>query len=118
MNKELTEPQKKWVAALRSGEYSQVEGVLKTPNGHCCLGVACELAAQEGIILPSMAYKGEGGDDCLSGELEEVRLWLGLNDALGRMNSPWSLADLNDDGKTFAEIADIIESKPDGLFTI
>lgn len=46
---------RQWVAALRSGEYAQVQGHLKAPItfefedktvekiGHCCLGVACEL---------------------------------------------------------------------------
>lgn len=35
---------KKWVDALRSGEFKQGIGMLKTPGGYyCCLGVACEL---------------------------------------------------------------------------
>lgn len=34
---------RKWVKALRSGEYRQDHGFLVTDNGLCCLGVlACE----------------------------------------------------------------------------
>ena len=37
-----------WIAALRSGDYRQGKGCLKTPDGaYCCLGVLCEIA---GII--------------------------------------------------------------------
>ncbi len=42
MNKELA---KKWVAALRSGEYKQGTGCLKNLDGtYCCLGVLAEVA--------------------------------------------------------------------------
>lgn len=46
----------KWVAALRSGEYKQTTGVLTEVNddgttSHCCLGVLCELALQDGLGL-------------------------------------------------------------------
>jgi hypothetical protein len=35
---------KKWVAALRSGEYEQGVGKLRSlDNKFCCLGVACDL---------------------------------------------------------------------------
>ena len=30
---------KKWLEALRSGEYEQGKGFLKTEDGYCCLGV-------------------------------------------------------------------------------
>jgi hypothetical protein len=33
----------RWVAALRSGEYQQTTGNLRTENGFCCLGVLCDL---------------------------------------------------------------------------
>lgn len=52
----------KWVQALESGEYKQVTHVLTalarisseeepTVVGHCCLGVACEVAIKEGLKL-------------------------------------------------------------------
>ena len=47
MNKEIMQ---KWVAALRSGEYKQIDGRLRSyePDecgkySYCCLGVLCEL---------------------------------------------------------------------------
>lgn len=34
-----------WIAALRSGEYRQGKGCLKTTDGaYCCLGVLCQIA--------------------------------------------------------------------------
>lgn len=41
-----------WLDALRSGEYSQAIGYLQTPEGHCCLGVLCDVAVKEGVIPP------------------------------------------------------------------
>lgn len=38
-----------WIDALRSGEYPQARGALKTVSGYCCLGVLCDLAAKEGL---------------------------------------------------------------------
>lgn len=55
---------KAWVDALRSGEFNQAIGVLRRDEpdtdfrgatldpGHCCLGVACEVAARAGVKLP------------------------------------------------------------------
>lgn len=37
----------KWVAALRSGEFKQTHGRLKSEAGHCCIGVLCHLAKRE-----------------------------------------------------------------------
>lgn len=36
----------RWARALESGEYSQVQGVLRADTGFCCLGVLCNLHAQ------------------------------------------------------------------------
>jgi len=46
---------KKWLEALRSGEYKQGKRTLRRrePNGEwsfCCLGVLCDLAVKEGVI--------------------------------------------------------------------
>lgn len=35
-----------WVAELRSGKYTQIQKRLKSPEGHCCMGVACEIYAK------------------------------------------------------------------------
>lgn len=41
----------KWVAALRSGEYKQCDGQLASPNGYCCLGVACKAVGASDDVL-------------------------------------------------------------------
>lgn len=42
--KQVRENRAKWVAALRSGEYKQGKGKLRTRgNTYCCLGVACAI---------------------------------------------------------------------------
>lgn len=42
-----TQIKEKWVNALRSGEYAQTDGNLRTTVGYCCLGVLCDLYAKE-----------------------------------------------------------------------
>src|SRR5690348_17476896 len=54
MSKTLTrmDPQIKaeWVAALRSGEYRQGSGTLRSDQDEfCCLGVLCDLAVKAGV---------------------------------------------------------------------
>lgn len=53
MNQEI---KTRWVAALRSGDFKQAKRKLavknnpETPMAHCCLGVLCELAVEDGIV--------------------------------------------------------------------
>lgn len=114
-----------WVEALRSGKYEQTQAYLADRSGFCCLGVACELAVEAGIISPSFesgihtngVRRYENNVSCLP---PAVLNWLGLNSETGLFNEGTedeeSLAGLNDNGKTFAEIADVIEARPEGLF--
>ena len=59
MTEQTVEIIKSWITALRSGKYKQGIGKLKakgvdgTELCHCCLGVLCELAVEQGIIGPS-----------------------------------------------------------------
>lgn len=114
---------KKWVEALRSGEFDQAEGVLcDGNNGYCCLGVLSELAVREGKAEKWLKEdrrnvwygkkRGDADDVFLP---RSVRRWAGLDSdnpsvpngyATGSMSS---LASLNDYGRTFEEIADLIE---------
>lgn len=41
------EDKAKWVAALRSGKYSQCDGELKKGNAYCCLGVMEQVLSGE-----------------------------------------------------------------------
>ena len=124
----LNENAKKWVEALRSGKYEQGSGALKrrVDDGEyefCCLGVACELFGS-GI---RQRVRDDGcvvyGEDWETGWFfslpPEVMRALGLSGHMGGFPTSLgteTLAGLNDTGKTFAEIADIIESEPPGLF--
>jgi len=125
----LNENAKKWVAALRSGKYTQARSYLTTASGDCCLGVACKLFMAEhpdelwpvlsggGII--QYAYANEDEDYRWTVSLPPmVQIWLGLrteNGNYGPMRVE-ALATDNDDGFTFEEIADIIEAEPEQLF--
>ena len=115
---------KLWIEALRSGEYQQAQGALRTAdNKFCCLGVLCNLHAQKN---PKKARKETdptmyfGRDDILPSQVAD---WAGLKTSnptvtgIGTHNGGYipTLAELNDglykDGKihNFQEIADIIE---------
>jgi hypothetical protein len=117
MNQEI---KNKWTTALRSGEYTQGTGNLRSAGDKfCCLGVLCDLAVKAEIIpVPvnigqSYRYGAEGdmGHWFLP---ESVREWAGLDstdpDWL-RDDGTFSLSRMNDNGKTFDEIADVIEEK-------
>lgn len=65
------EVKKKWTEALRSGKYDQGVGQLRDKHdNYCCLGVLCQVAAEEGVIPPAKVqvgspdyfYGGEGDD--------------------------------------------------------
>lgn len=107
----------KWVTALRSGEYTQGRGQLRTnDNKFCCLGVLCDIHSREtetpwtetDHILYDWSYRAE--DLVLP---EAVVKWAGLesgNPAL--VNGDCSQ---HNDGagvcsKSFSEIADLIEA--------
>lgn len=130
--KPLNENAKKWVAALRSGKYKQAKNILAKIKGphvsHCCLGVACELYIAEGHPLKVEVDKhrdGYGPCKVYGGYADtpptEVIKWLGLREDNGafkfRVMGEESLAELNDAGKRFTTIANVIESQPEGLFT-
>jgi hypothetical protein len=114
---EQLEFRRRWVAALRSGDYRQGRGALKTKFGgmaeYCCLGVLCEVLGIEGGENDAYLYSFEGHVGNLP---TSVRNKVGLRDAYGSFNHGDSLAGWNDTGRSFSEIADIIESEPKGLF--
>ena len=111
---ELGPNQKKWVAALRSGEYKQAKDFMEHKGGFCCLGVSAKVLDPY-IIL-------EGKHDL--GPFPEVFDAYGFRCDLGEIDGDHSwgdkvtcLAEANDRGVTFAEIADFIEAHPDAVFT-
>jgi hypothetical protein len=113
---------RKWVEALESGRFKQGTEVLHrvTPNGEtlCCLGVACVLAIEDGWPVEARQARGDVVyDGEREGLPELVRRWLGLRNGAGRRNGDGGehtfLTNDNDDGKSFAEIAQIIRTHPE-----
>ena len=111
----------KWVAALRSTAYKQ--GTLqlrRRDNTFCCLGVLCNLHAQE---HPEIAIKNRNpeiydGESCFLSR--RVSKWAGLDasgHALINLEKPlrwnrreyWCLVGANDDRVPFSAIADYID---------
>lgn len=115
---EQLELRAKWKAALRSGEFKQATGRLRDRSndavGYCCLGVAAVVAGAElkGVSLVA-AYKGEDTGDHVDLLPEALLKDLGLtpaeDDGLGGDDS--ILAGKNDNGATFAEIADLLDAQ-------
>jgi hypothetical protein len=105
-----------WARALRSGEYEQGANYLKKqwPSGakHCCLGVALELAGVDAngpftkIDKSGVEVLYRINSICDLTSFEET---LPVAQALGLTREMCSrLAELNDRGRSFNEIADII----------
>lgn len=136
----LNENAKKWVAALRSGEYSQGRNVLRwydrasDDDFFCCLGVACNIS---GLGLWSDLSEDEKKSylEATTFLPPEVADWLNLKSDSGsflaeslpqtikdevfnhlQKDDIISLATLNDASCPFETIADIIECEPAGLF--
>lgn len=123
MNKEIA---KLWVGLLRSGEFIQGKAKLRSgwegdAKSFCCIGVLCEL------------YKREHpGEECGWNENNEflvntgepdpergyelmppvVMKWAGMRSIGGLYNGDRNSLDKdNDNGQTFAQIADTIEKE-------
>lgn len=110
MNKEWA---MKWVEALRSGKYTQGKGMLETLDGrNCCLGILCRIAGLEPVVMEGTKLFGSSGTFLP----EEIRDKMDLYEINGRYRTKEvSLAELNDDGISFEEIADIIEKNYEKL---
>ena len=124
----LNENAKKWVEALRSGRYVKgVWGLKYEMAGlvyHCALGVACEVAKQNGVELREA--KDAQGFTYFDGEDEflpkKVQEWLGLRSPRGACcplyedNIP-SIMEMNDyEGLSLSAIAYQIDCWSDGFF--
>lgn len=133
MNKEEFYAQ--WTSALRSDEYSQGGGRLRMGSDYCCLGVACDILAKDGQghwSQPSDGVLGWGfhptaeqfigieGISYVSTAVlpERVAQWLGIGAcgdihwgylADGTVSLESGLTELNDEGFTFEQIADVID---------
>lgn len=123
-----------WVEALRSGKYQQGSGALHSvyEDGsvkHCCLGVLCVVAKENGVDLPvDKTWPSERDTEEKRVRMEyagdsvwlpvAVRKWAGIENCNPYVKFPLptnlenrgSLTGLNDTGLTFEQIADYIEA--------
>ena len=91
---------KKWLSALRSGEYKKGKGQLRTKdNRFCCLGVACEIKGLTPVHLGSGYGYGYAYDNLVGGICTDHR---------AELNISWkqhnTLIYLNDQNPTFKEV--------------
>lgn len=117
---------RKWVEALRSGEYTQGKNALRDGDKYCCLGVACDVYdSSRWDLLPNFqASDGDRelyhyGEPSMFGFLPlEVAAWLGFKTDEVATNpfvrtpdgEEAHLTGLNDsENYSFAQIADCIE---------
>lgn len=127
LNKEVIT---QWVAALRSGDYQQGRGVLcrsydDQPDQFCCWGVLCDLFAKEhprsrwedNAITGVSAFVTPAQRRSVHAPADVVE-WAGIqfvSDA-NRNTVFVDLAGVNDEGRPFPWIADLIESELNGVF--
>lgn len=120
---------KAWVSALRSGQFKQGANKLCSMDRHrhrkyCCLGVGAKVAALAGFPVVEALDRSDsslgfdGDESFLSRSLMSV---FGLSGFDGGYTDAYdcsrSLQDDNDDRHlNFSQIADIIESEPEGMF--
>jgi len=115
---------KLWLDALRSGKYKQAEGTLRKEDGSmCCLGVLCEVIRQDqkkgtwpklneeqSYHHQKFVFRGVGPDGLPPSTINTL---VGMD--IGNTEAKWGdqsmqLSAWNDDeGKSFKQIAQIIE---------
>ena len=122
---------KLWLTALRSGKFLQGQSALigtdyeegKEVKKYCCLGVLCKLYAKEKRVnVNKLSQRGDG-----EFPVDKVMHWAGLptgvienqkvngevvkcNDVKVKGKNK-SLANMNDNDKTFIQIAKVIEKE-------
>jgi hypothetical protein len=112
MEKLPIEFKKKWVAALRSGEYKQTKGKLcgETEGvfGYCCLGVGYVVAKGINPFNTSSGYIN--GNKIDTEGIPQILIGDGHQDSGFGHQHRLELTKMNDSGKSFSEIADYIEA--------
>jgi hypothetical protein len=105
----------KWVDALKSGDYQQTRAALKDQSGFCCLGVLCDLYSKEtgeDWVQDGRNYRFFEND-----KFPPIAVcdWAGFvntsNPKVEYGEERLPLTDLNDTGKSFKEIAAIIQEQ-------
>lgn len=103
----------KWLEALRSGKYKQGKNHLQdNDNNFCCLGVLCDIydpSKWEKIFNVADAYTYNRESSSILPENIAYILGIGRFGYYVEEGTLFSLTELNDQGSTFSEIADVIE---------
>lgn len=112
----LRDRRERWIKALESGRYKQTDGTLREVNGknvsYCCLGVLCDLEKEKGQKWNSSEFVTDVPtevpfDGCyVDYPPDSILKKLNVSDDLAK-----TLADMNDSGKTFKEIAAFIRDE-------
>lgn len=123
-----------WLSALESGNYKQGQGMLRSGDYFCCLGVAAKYVLGSEEANCKGVYSYDGSLFKLSDSGSKV---LGLKSSTGMVDLQFlskeatkavisivepltdhvSLANLNDQGFTFSKIAALIRENPHAVFT-
>lgn len=107
-----------WTDALRSGKYKQTRYLLKVKEngewGYCCLGVLCEEAAKAGVKLEVQeTVKPDrvevSFDYAFTSLPDSVMKWAGLTSPTPRIGDQSAIGLNDQEGKTFDQIADLID---------
>ena len=127
------EVKQKWIDALRSGKYEQGSEKLRSVSGYCCLGVLCDLYAQEHDtqwefrgneetnLQPMDYWYYEGESEFLPESVMDwaelkthnptVRVYCEDSDDEDTCYYNDEIANVNDSGYSFNQIADTIEAQ-------
>lgn len=124
MSYQFSPEQTEWLEALESGKYEQHIGSLgkiyDNKKSFCCLGVACKIFQNKFNlkirydIMDRIIFNNETA--CLAGELDDLRRLLKLKSGNGKIDEESCLAQMNDAGKSFEEIAAFIRKNPHVVF--
>lgn len=131
--------QRKWIEELKTTDKQQIEGYLCTDDGrYCCLGILCEVlnldkrVTHERVDCDSFVVEFYSPNSKVMSDKyqlpQHVHSIVNLSDELGRVikhnvehvtteDGYNCLADMNDSGISFKEIAEIIEVDPSNFFT-
>lgn len=99
---------RKWIEALRSGEYKQGRNQLRTGDSFCCLGVACDIS-QIGT------WGWQGHYRAPDGSYSKLAIPTGVRDSLGDRGNMYSHVPVDLIKEVCPELATEIEEEGVGL---
>jgi hypothetical protein len=99
----------KWVNGLESGKIKRIGGALNNGNGMCCLGLACDILAEDGLVSKKVLASGtvhySNEHEMPTDTVQKV-----IDSLLNRHTDCTHLASRNDEGRTFKKTAAVIRT--------